>query len=333
MPNKSSLYRTILRDYERTRDLAAAELKKKQEKIYHRIPEIQQIDEKISQTGLSIARAVLAQPKKAAELTTKLQNDIALAKKQKADLLEQAGLPKDYLSIKYQCTNCKDTGYIGSTLCPCFTQKLVEAAYSFSNLKEILADENFDSFVFDYYSPYPDEKTGISPRDNIKEIYTVCVNFVNKFDVSFQNLMMYGSTGLGKTFLCNCIAKELLDQGKTVLYTTAAQLFKMIEELRFRHNEDQEPDSYLDDILTVDLLIIDDLGTEFSTVLSSSELFSILNTRLLEKKPVIISTNLAYQDLIHQYSDRIISRITGNYTALRFFGKDIRLIKKFDRKE
>ena len=102
MPNKSSLYRTILRDYERTRDLAAAELKKKQEKIYHRIPEIQQIDEKISQTGLSIARAVLAQPKKAAELTTKLQNDIALAKKQKADLLEQAGLPKDYLSIKYQ---------------------------------------------------------------------------------------------------------------------------------------------------------------------------------------------------------------------------------------
>ena len=159
----------------------------------------------------------------------------------------------------------------------------------------------------------------------------VCIKFTQDFDKKFQNLLLYGKTGLGKTFLCNCMAKELLDSGKTVMYVTASQLFKLIEEDRFNRIGDEDiPSHYMDDILSVDLFIIDDLGTEFSTILSSAELFNIINTRLINRKPVVISTNLSMEDIINQYSDRIVSRIVGSYTSLEFFGDDIRMIKKFD---
>ena len=170
----------------------------------------------------------------------------------------------------------------------------------------------------------------ISPKENIKQIYSHCIRFIEQFDDNFDNLIFYGNSGLGKTFLCNCIAKDLLDRGKTVIYLTAFQLFQLFEQVRF--NKDDEENSsrnYLDTIFTVDLLIIDDLGTEFSTSLTGSELFNCLNSRLLDKKHTIISTNLSPNDWQKQYSERIVSRIFGHYKALKLIGEDIRIQKKY----
>ena len=144
-----------------------------------------------------------------------------------------------------------------------------------------------------------------------------------------ENLLLYGGAGRGKTFLCNCIAKEVLEHGKTVLYLTAGQLFKQLEDMRFRNKEEEEPFDWDSEILDADLLIIDDLGTEFATMFTASELFRIVNDRKLRKRPVVISTNLDYRALMEQYSDRVMSRLIGEYTTLKFFGDDIRMKKKY----
>ena len=150
-------------------------------------------------------------------------------------------------------------------------------------------------------------------------------------DFTGGNLLLYGGTGRGKTFLCNCIAKDVLERGKNVLYLTAGQMFKQLEEMRFGQSEDEERTEWDEELLDVDLLIIDDLGTEFSTVFTASELFRIINDRKLRKKPVVISTNLEIPALMDQYSDRVMSRLIGEYTVMKFFGEDMRMKKKYQK--
>ena len=323
-------YKKLLREYDQKRTLAQHELEQKQKEVYTKIPEVLKIDQTLSSTGIQISKAILHSPQQAKKLIKGFEKKNLDLTIRKAELLHTHGYPKDYLEPSYECMECKDTGYIGSTPCSCFKQRLIELAYTQSNLRDILAVENFDSFNFNYYSTEVNTEIGISPQENIKRIYNLCVRFVTQFDKLFSNLIFYGPTGLGKTFLCNCIAKDLLDQGKTVLYLTAFQLFKIFEDHKFRPEENtEEGQSYLDAIFTVDLLIIDDLGTEFSTALTGSELFNCLNSRLLDQKSTIISTNLSPSDWENQYSSRIVSRLFGHYQTLKFFGEDIRLKKKY----
>ena len=330
MSKKSDIYREVLRDYERIRNDNASKLREKQTEVYSKFPRVADIDRELNLTGVRLARLLLEKPQDFEEKARRLRENVASLKAEKNSILEDNNIPKNYLEMSYNCEKCHDTGIVDGKECSCFKQRLVDKAYDQSNLKPTLKVENFDFFDFRYYSTEVDEKMGMSPRENMQRIFGTCVNFTRNFDTSFQNLLLYGSTGLGKTFLCNCIAKELLNKGKTVMYVTASQLFKLIEEDRFNRIGDEDiPSHYMDDILSVDLFIIDDLGTEFSTILSSSELFNIVNTRLLNKKSVIISTNLSLQDIANQYSDRIVSRIIGNYTSMEFFGDDIRVIKKF----
>ena len=327
MSSKSKIYKDILAEYDRLQSAAAAAQKDRQKEVYGRVPRLRAIEEEISQTGLRTVKIVLSSPARAEELTEKLRQRVEELKKEKETLLLQNGYPTDYLDIQYACPFCQDTGYIEGEKCACFQQKFVNRAYQLSNLKEVLERENFDFFDFRFYSPVRDESRGMSPLENMKKILNVCVRFTANFDQEFTNLLLYGGTGLGKTFLCNCIAKDLLDRGRTVLYVTAGSLFKIVEDARFGRGEDEEPQDYMEDILSVDLFIIDDLGTEFSTVLTASELFHMVNSRLLERKPCIISTNMEPKDLAAQYSDRIVSRLAGNYEFLEFFGEDIRMKK------
>lgn len=328
--SKQFIYKQVLKEYEKNRDEAKRLLESRKRKIYKNIPRIEEIDFELTKTGINISKAVLHAKNNGEKqvLLNELKNKNENLIKEKENLMLENGYKIDYFNSVYKCEFCKDTGYIKNKKCRCFNQKLINKAYDMSNLKDILIYENFDTFDFRYYSDIKDEKEGVSPLENIKKIWTVCLNFVKNFDSKFENLVFYGSSGLGKTFLCNCIAKELLDAGKTVIYVTAFQLFKMIENERFNKTEEEESNEFLDMLNTVDLLIIDDLGTEFSTVLSSSELFNFINTRMLEKKATIISTNLSPQNMINQYSDRIISRIYGQYKILSFFGDDIRILKR-----
>jgi DNA replication protein DnaC len=321
-----SAYKEIMREYEAERDRAQRFLQIKKEELYAKAPRVKEIDEKLTAIGLSLARLTLAGDEAAlqkahAELTTLLDEKKKL-------------MPDRYLDAVYRCAVCSDTGYIQSddapaVRCACLKQRLIEKYYRLSNLYGILEKENFDTFDLRYYSMSVDEDEGLSPHTNIQTIYKIAMQFVLQFDKTFQNLFLYGNPGLGKTFISNCIAKDLLDKGKTVLYITAPRLFKTIEDSRFNRDQMDEPDEMLEATTQVDLLILDDLGTEFSTIVTSSALFDIINQRLLTKKQTIISTNISADQLESQYSARIGSRFFGNFDMLKFFGDDIRIKKKY----
>lgn len=329
----SAIFKECLREYEKSRDACAELLNKRKEEIYANIPEIKKIDEELSKTGLRLTKMVLTDQGNQKEYIKELGKKNAELQKERSRLLTDAGYKKTYLDNIYECRTCKDTGFVEDKKCTCLSQKLIDKHYGLSNLRGRLKVENFEYFDIRYYSDESDPKTGISPRANVERIYQICMEFVSNFDKEYSNLLFYGDTGLGKTFLCNCIAKDLLDAGKTVLYVTAPRLFKFYEDYRFNKDELDDPDEYAEMINQADLLIIDDLGAEFSTVIGASELFNIINTRILEKKHTVISTNLnPLTDFENAYSQRIVSRFVGNYIMLKFIGKDIRLSKKYSGK-
>ncbi|MCL2377446.1 MAG: ATP-binding protein [Defluviitaleaceae bacterium] len=322
----SQIFKEAMRELEKQRLQAQKALNARQGFLYEKLPNIKKIDDEMADIGLYLAKLVLKRDtaNEADALRARSEN---LAQ-EKARILYDNGYDDAFFLEVYNCADCKDTGYLQQKHCHCLKQRLIAKYYEMSNLSKVLERENFDAFNINYYSDVIDIACGISPRDNINRIWTTSLKFVENFDKRFENMLFYGPTGLGKTFLSNCIAKELLDAGKTVLYTTAAQLFKMVEDARFNRGEMAENATYLSMVLDVDLLIIDDLGTEFSTVVTNSELFNFINTRLLSKSSTIISTNLAPSNFEEYYSDRITSRIFGEYTLLSFIGDDIRIAKK-----
>lgn len=332
MNTKELQYKRLIREYDLKRTAKTQASLKRTAEVYKKVPQIEAIDKELSQTGINLVRQMLNKSKTDSTLEDfhKHSDDLLLTKKM---LLVEAGFPPDYLEIHYDCPICKDTGFVGNKTCTCFKQGLINMAYEQSNLKNILSLENFSNFNIEYYSKEEMEGQPYSPYHNMTLIYQICVGFIEKFDFEKRNLLFYGSAGLGKTFLCNCIAKELLDKGYTVLYLTAPQLFKLFDEARF-HREDLGDDSkdILETLRSTDLLIIDDLGTESSNAPSISEFFDVLNARYLNQLSTIISTNLAPNEWSNYYSDRIISRIFGNYTTLKFYGQDIRLLKKYSQK-
>ena len=191
-----------------------------------------------------------------------------------------------------------------------------------SNLARVLKKENFQSFNLDLFSDQPFDGQVLTPKQNMMDILNVSEGFVFNFDEDNEdNLLFYGETGLGKTFLTNCIAKALLDRGKIVIYQTSFKLLEILEELRFKNNNDKEKYNLLFD---ADLLIIDDLGTEMTNTFTNSEIFNIINSRLLSNKKTIVSTNLSPKEMMDRYDDRIFSRLFSKFTVLHFFGKDLR---------
>lgn len=325
MPLKNSQYNTIMRRYDLTRQAAAADRRQRLEAIYALVPGFSQLDEAIAAAAADHARAKISgQAVSSADLHSRLS---ALEEK-KAALLKAAGYPEDYLEIKYTCPECKDTGFIDGQKCHCFKQAVVDLVYAQSNIKDRLEEENFDSFDISYYSDEINPKLGISPRENMRTVLKTCMDFIRNFDDASGNLLFYGHTGVGKTFLSNCIAKALLDTAHTVIYLSAPQLVEVLERHTFgRDDESQNIDEMPEYINDCDLLIIDDLGTEMNNFFTASRLFSCLNGRQLRKKATIISTNLSLDDLQEIYSERIFSRLISNYQVTLIIGDDIRIKK------
>jgi len=251
-------------------------------------------------------------------------------KEEKISILKSNNLDEDYLKPKYECSICNDTGYIitnhSNQMCNCLKQELLNMAYNKSNLNQ-LDKENFTTFNFNKYSDeinFNRYNVNISPRDNMKNILKIVKNFIYNFDSPDEkNLLFTGNTGLGKTFLSNCIANEILNINKTVLYQTAPVMLDTILDYRFNKNDGL----IYKEILNVDLLIIDDLGTESAHSMKFTELFNIINSRIISNKKTLISTNLDVNELLKTYDERIFSRLAGNYNICRFFGEDIRLKK------
>jgi len=320
----ASAYKQVLRSYEADRGKARELYERRKAEVYARLPRVGELDAELTRISLKAARGIL----QGGSDMVSVKRRIEVILEEKRALMEQAGISGDYLTNVHTCLHCEDTGYIGAKKCQCLKQRLIDRHYSAAGLGAALDEENFQSFEFKYYSDKTDPTVGLSPLENIRTVYAYCVDFVTKFGSEFSNLLFYGETGLGKTFLCNCITRDLLDAGVSVLYVTAPMLFKKIEDFRFNRNEQDAPDEQLELVYDTDLLIIDDLGSEFSTIVTDTELFNIINSRMLLRRPTVISTNLSLRDFKDAYTERIISRITGSYDMLRLFGDDIRFKKK-----
>ena len=300
-------------------------MERRLQEVRDAIPEMLSLDKQIRMLSYQHASDRLAGGRNSVELSAEIKK----ITEKKAELLTAHGFPADYLKPVYECADCQDTGYINGTKCHCFEKEIVRFLYSQSNLQDILEHENFSHFNLDYYpDDYTEEATGETPRDNMRNVLGTAKSFLSSFSDTPGNLLLYGNTGVGKTFLTNCIAKELLDRSYTVVYLTSLKLFDILETYKFDRDLSQtQKNASLSYILNSDLLIIDDLGTELNNSFTSSQLYHCIDTRLTNHRSTIISTNLSFDDLRERYSERIFSRITSNYTLLKITGDDIRLKK------
>ena len=317
-------YDEIMRGYQNRQLHNRRIVQERLETAYKNIPALKTINDNIASTSVEAARKKLEEDHTGYQLLKEKLDDLRL---EKAALLQNAGYTPDYFDGFYTCTECQDTGYVSGKKCHCFKQEIINVVYSQSNIKEILSRENFSSFSYEYYSDTDRHPTtGLSSLETTRLAVEKCKDFINNFEQKPKNLLFLGNTGVGKTFLSNCVAKELLEKGYSVIYFTAFQLFDILSKGVF--SRDADAIAAHQNIFDCDLLIIDDLGTELSNAFTSSQLFLCVNERILRQKSTIISTNLDVAQIVDLYSERTLSRISSNYTILELFGDDIRLQKR-----
>ena len=328
----------LLVEYEQKKRDAEFNSQKRKEKIYKKIPRLEEIDEEINKISINKTKSILIS-QLTNSLNTEFENELLKLKKEKEEILKKENIDESYFKPNYECDKCKDTGYITysdkkTEMCNCLKQKLINISYNKSNLSN-LQKENFKNFNFNKFSNEINigkYNMNISPRENIKNIKMASENFIKNFNnPETKNLFFTGNTGLGKTYMTNCIANEILKQGKTVLYQTAPVLLENIIDNKFNKYKTNNTNDFNNQVLNVDLLIIDDLGTECINNMKLSELFTILNSRSLNLNnkitKTIISTNLSIEKIFSVYEERIGSRIAGFYDIYYFFGDDLRLMK------
>lgn len=330
----NSTLTTLLKEYEKKKFKAEFDFENAKREFYNSHKDLSDINDMLNSVALDIPNAIL---KKDFALVKSLKEKFENLKFEKKKLLENIEIPIEAREPQYECSVCKDTGYVTlndgkSTLCNCIKQKIFDIDFNKSNIGN-LEKENFENFDLSLYSDNIDAKkynAKISPKQNILTIKDIALKFIQNFDSPDEkNLLFTGNTGLGKTFLSNCIAKEVLASKKTVLYQTSPIMLDSIIDYRFGKSDLKE---VYDNIINVDLLIIDDLGAEALNSLKITELFNVINARLLYQndnkvKKTIISTNLNMNNLFDTYGERIFSRLASYYNICRFFGDDIRLKK------
>lgn len=322
MSLNNSQYNAIMRIYNQRQFQDKYEQDQRREEVYRKVPQIRQIEDEISSQAVRCARKLLDGDTNAKE---ELKQHIEDLREQKEVLLSAFGFPADYMEMHYACPECQDTGYVDGRKCRCFKKEEIRLLYSQSNIEEVLLRENFDSFSYEYYDDrvvIPEIQMTVA--DYMRQVHTWCKEYVENFEKKGGNLIFTGSTGVGKTFLTNCIAKALIDQYQSVIYLSSNDLFDVFSKNKFHYDTEEEMKDMYQYILDCDLLIIDDLGTELNNTFVSSQLFYCINERLLRKKSTIISTNLSMTMLRDTYSDRISSRIISQYSIIPLYGDDIR---------
>lgn len=317
-------YDEIMRSYEKRQLTNRHAADRRREEVYAKLPRIQEIDGAVAACSVRRARLLLGGDPDA---LASLKDELAALGREREQLLGTLGYPDDYLEPVYSCPDCRDSGYTDGRKCHCFQQAIINTIYAQSNIQEILARENFDTFSYEYYSDQDvNPTTQLSALATAQNAVRDCRHFIDNFDQKPQNLLFYGDTGVGKTFLSNCVAKELLDQGRSVIYFTAFQLFDILSKGVFE--KDADAIAAHQSIFDSDLLVLDDLGTELSNTFTVSQLFLCVNERILRRRSTIISTNLSIGQLTERYSERTFSRIMDNYSLIKLFTNDIRLQKR-----
>ncbi len=300
-----------------------AESDARQEELYRSYPRLKEIDRELRQT---VAGAVAAAFRKGEDPTSAIEalRDRNLALQQERDwILEAADLDESALEPTVVCPHCDGSGYIGAVMCECLRELCRQEQKK--ELSSLLGGrEQFDQFRLDLYPTEPDPDFHVSPRELMQNVFTRCRKYAREFSTNAPSLLFSGGPGLGKTFLSACIARAVADSGYSVVYDTASKLFSDFEAVKFGGDREDLTRKYL----SCDLLIIDDLGTEMTTQFTQTVLYQVINERLMNNLPTIVSTNLNDQGLRQRYIPAIASRLQGSYETLRFLGKDIRLMKR-----
>lgn len=316
----------IMTEYNKKRLKAARDADLRKERLYEKISELGEIERELKLSSIKLSRLFLSNPENLNEQIEKLKIKIEGLKKRRQEIYLKNKIPDNYLEPQHECIKCNDTGYMpDGKRCSCMNRQIINHLYTMSNMVHMLKKENFDSFDISIFSNdvYKGEK--FTPKQNMYNILETSEDFCINFHKTSMNLLFYGGTGLGKTFMCNCIAKALIDKEITVLYETAFSLFEIVETHKFNKQiETEENRINYNMIFDSDLLIIDDLGTEFNNSFTNAELFNIINERLITEKKTIISTNLSLEQLRDTYTDRIMSRVFNNFVPLKFYGMDLR---------
>ncbi len=318
MALSNAQYDAIMRTYEEIKFQNRHLYEEHRDEVYDLIPEYKALDSTIASLSVEQGKKLIMGD---SDALFSLRAELKKLTARKKQLLQEYGFPKDYLAPIYTCPDCKDTGYIDGRKCHCLRQAIIRVLYAQSNIESVLDSENFDNLSYEYYND--------SEVPLMRTIVEDCKAFTVHFDQSYENLLFYGSVGVGKTYLTNCISKELLETGHSVIYFTSFQLFDTLAKYAFRTFDSAADIADIhEDIFSCDLLIIDDLGTETTNSFVSSQLFLLLNERDLRKKSTIISTNLSLEMLANRYSERNFSRIFGNYKMIKPEIQDIRIKKK-----
>lgn len=285
--------------------------------LHAALPEVARIDAQLAKTGLALMGAALAEKASGERRMAEIREENLRLNEKRDALLVKNGYPADYSDVKYDCPLCSDSGYVGIKMCDCMKRALTLAGFESSGIGKIIEKQSFENFSLDYYKN--DEKT----FRGMTSVLAAARRFADEFDgATSPNLLMIGGTGLGKTHLSSAIARRVIERGYDVCYTTAIDMFSDFETEQFgnRIPRGEFTDKYFD----CDLLILDDLGTELTNQFTVSCLYNLLNVRINRHLPMIVSTNLEQKSFMQTYSERITSRIFGEFIPLAFTGIDIR---------
>lgn len=325
MALSNSQYDAIMREYGRQQMENQHRLEARKNEIYREIPAIRELEAEIAGRSVAGAKRLLGGD---TGVLSQLKEELADLREQKALLIRAKGYPDDYLELHYRCPDCKDTGWRDGRKCHCFLRAQMKLLYAQSNLDQVLDQENFGNLSYAYYDDQEIlPEIGLTNADYMRRVVRGCMDFAADFDRKKENLLFTGSTGVGKTFLTNCIARVLMDSGHSVIYLSAGDLFEVFSRNKFDYDTPEDMRDTYRYILDCDLLIIDDLGTELNNSFTSSQLFYCINERMNMSRSTIISTNLSLARLRDSYTDRVTSRIM-RYRIIPLYGRDIRLLKR-----
>ncbi len=315
------IFEEVQKKLYKKRNEAWEELERKKEILYERFPEARKIEKELSATALQSARAVIAGNNSKTELIKLREKNRALREKLR-EILLSVNLPEDHLEVHYSCNKCSDEGFVDGMMCECMKDMLKKESYNRLNSMSPLELSSFENFSLDYYSDVPSAAGEQSPRKRMSLILDFCKKYAREFNKSSPGLLLTGGTGLGKTHMSLSIAREVINKGFGVIYGSAQNIVSKMENEKFKNYQSAEESErhYID----CDLLIIDDLGTEYNTAFSSAAIYNIINSRIMMNKPTIISTNLSMKEMEKSYTYRTVSRIIGNNIRLEFLGSDIR---------
>jgi len=321
MALSNNQYELIMQEYAKLRARKGEELAERKKAAYEKLPTLSELERELADAFAARTRALILGNE--AELS-QADAQIKDLNESREILLKSVGVLRSDLELQYECPQCKDTGLVDGKKCACFKRREAELLYDASNIKELLARENFETFNFDFYDASKiDSFSGKTAYENMQEIYTLAKRMAQPFVPGAMNMLITGSAGCGKTFLSNCIAKAALDQGFSVVYFSSQALFDRLATIRFEeHNIEGAAQ-----VLGVDLLIIDDLGTEINNSFVSAQLFTLINERLSKGVSTVISTNLDLNAIRDSYSERVSSRLIGGFECVRMFNQDIRILK------